>query len=658
VRGTLRFVTIVPPEPVQIFIAAGEAKLIVAIAGKNESALWLEPYLSDPVPPLSDSIPFVSDYPELRGEGITAYGSNKPDLPPLPVPNFNVNAMIDALNIPGMAETASRSFFEKGRARSVTFIRQDTGLGLCSLFRPGPVSDATLAWADETAEGFAAFHAALNDFPQVIRSVIAASENPGLPAMYEGILSQAEMMTGIHPEKGLFELLGDEMILLMYPSGTGGGFPLFSLLGLNGMALAVKLNDQTAFTATSQTIAALLSKAASMDRLDGGLRTLEHEGISIMYIKAGAGLLSPCYALKDGYLLFTMNVPLMKHLLGARDRSSLADTAEYRRTLEECGGETGSVVTFEKSVEGSPFMRDLGNSIVSLGAAAVIGGLLHPRLGTARTMAKRAQCMNNIRQIGHALMMYAMDRDEKFPDSLDELTGFYLDRKALQCPEAPDPALSYHYLPGLSTNAPWDAIIAFDRKGNHENGRNVLFSDVHVEFLDENEFRETLRGMLEQEYSSQYSPEAVELIRAILAGDELVPDPVETVPSEFANILDEEKVLSFIVREGRSIASKVDFALFPRGDVFPGGGKSNFSVLQVKEDGFYTKRYTGHVLGSGAGTAAVLVGLTAVVAAIAVPNVIRARRRAGAMREEMLMEREMMEAEKEAPFTEEANPFE
>jgi prepilin-type processing-associated H-X9-DG protein len=38
-------------------------------------------------------------------------------------------------------------------------------------------------------------------------------------------------------------------------------------------------------------------------------------------------------------------------------------------------------------------------------------------------------------------------------------------------------------------NGPPDTIVAYDKEGNHDDGRNVLFLDGHVGWMDEAEFQ-------------------------------------------------------------------------------------------------------------------------------------------------------------------------
>lgn len=123
-----------------------------------------------------------------------------------------------------------------------------------------------------------------------------------------------------------------------------------------------------------------------------------------------------------------------------------------------------------------------------------------------REMADRVKCGSNLRQIGQALTMHADEHGGKYPNDVAEFfgDGFDFYPSALVCPSSNDePAIgpttqavladfatphhcSYLYLgKGLSQPLPSDRVIALEPLENHQGkGLNVLFGDMHVEWLD------------------------------------------------------------------------------------------------------------------------------------------------------------------------------
>ena len=102
------------------------------------------------------------------------------------------------------------------------------------------------------------------------------------------------------------------------------------------------------------------------------------------------------------------------------------------------------------------------------------------------------KCLNNLRQIGFALHMFAADYDEKFPESLNNLYPKYISESdMLRCPTK---NIAYAYVKGLTEGSSPDAIIAYDVSvENHGDGRNVLFVDGHVKWHGEEEFQKLLQ---------------------------------------------------------------------------------------------------------------------------------------------------------------------
>ena len=90
--------------------------------------------------------------------------------------------------------------------------------------------------------------------------------------------------------------------------------------------------------------------------------------------------------------------------------------------------------------------------------------------------------------------MYAVDWEGRFPECLSAIFPLYVaDPSVLICPSTgisiperitrDNVNLAYEYIPGLNSEMPSDIIVVYDRAGNHQGGRNVLFVDGRVRWI-------------------------------------------------------------------------------------------------------------------------------------------------------------------------------
>jgi prepilin-type processing-associated H-X9-DG protein len=154
--------------------------------------------------------------------------------------------------------------------------------------------------------------------------------------------------------------------------------------------------------------------------------------------------------------------------------------------------------------------------------APVLAGVLMPALVRARSTARRVACSSNLRQIGLGLTVYKTERG-RWPERLAALSPDYLQGAAVfRCPTDPHPErteggvpMSYRYVGRLRPQLEPEVILVFDKRGNHPDGRNVLFADTHVEFLSEPEFARRMQRSLEllkEAGWDEYGPERQEKI--------------------------------------------------------------------------------------------------------------------------------------------------
>jgi len=145
---------------------------------------------------------------------------------------------------------------------------------------------------------------------------------------------------------------------------------------------------------------------------------------------------------------------------------------------------------------------------------AVPMAALLPALGRARSLAQRAACMSNLKQLGIAAIMYADDNNEQYPTAdkwCDLLEPYYKNNNILICPAAInknfgcaiDPNTKHQCSYAINPKAkrdcrfPATTVLFFESNHgwnqsggpellttqNHDGGCNVSFCDGHVDFV-------------------------------------------------------------------------------------------------------------------------------------------------------------------------------
>lgn len=103
-------------------------------------------------------------------------------------------------------------------------------------------------------------------------------------------------------------------------------------------------------------------------------------------------------------------------------------------------------------------------------------------------------CQSNLKQIGAALKLYAMDNEERLPTEHNEVglqvlikSDDLIEKDVCRCPAKKNDEIGYYYIGGLidgdSKFGKPDFPVAFDKPGNHENHVNILFMTGVVESI-------------------------------------------------------------------------------------------------------------------------------------------------------------------------------
>jgi len=141
-------------------------------------------------------------------------------------------------------------------------------------------------------------------------------------------------------------------------------------------------------------------------------------------------------------------------------------------------------------------------SLGAVAGGAIGAGILMPALAGARQQAKNVVSMNNLKQLGLAVIMYADDHDGKLPENFEQMKEYYGNSKVLESPLKPKnfDGPSYIYVSGHSMKAksPARQIVIYENPEYCKDTINAVFLDGHVERMQRGRFRETLEATYKQ----------------------------------------------------------------------------------------------------------------------------------------------------------------
>ena len=120
-------------------------------------------------------------------------------------------------------------------------------------------------------------------------------------------------------------------------------------------------------------------------------------------------------------------------------------------------------------------------SVIGLVWLIILPACLLPALQNSRERAREANCASNLKQVGAAITMFAMDNKDKTPSDLQQLIadGYLSGGDTDRCPSS---SRQYVYLGnGLKNGQDADIPVAMDRPDNHKKRINVLYMGGYVQ---------------------------------------------------------------------------------------------------------------------------------------------------------------------------------
>lgn len=140
-----------------------------------------------------------------------------------------------------------------------------------------------------------------------------------------------------------------------------------------------------------------------------------------------------------------------------------------------------------------------------IGIVQLLASVPMEPLARARENARRAACLNNLRQLALSCHMYASDHKGRFPEKLSELHPYAPSLDVFCCPssgtvisrpEEIDSRSSYKLLGGFVLKEVKELdkkLVLYESLENHGDGANVAFADNHCKWVKPEALRELLK---------------------------------------------------------------------------------------------------------------------------------------------------------------------
>ncbi len=536
--------------------------------------------------------------------------------------------VLDALRLGDLVAAAGTFSIEAPGFRSRSFLACETGKGgVLDLLETGALPEELLKVVPANAAAMQAGGVRFDRLIPLIRSVVAAAAppeaGPAATAPFDNTLAEMGKQLGFDVEKDLLGALGSRAVVYLLPAEAAGGNPMLGQL--NGLTVFVEVKNAEALRGaaaklTEMAKAMMSAQAGIGPGLPGGgapegapppVSTFEYRGQKVTYFNLS--MVAPGFAITDRYLILGGNVQAVKRAVA---RLAKGDGADAGLVASEAFKKAVARIKTEKACGLSYF--NTGSSVASgMASTGMMMGLMLPAMSRVRTSARRATSKSNLRQIGLACHMWADDNDEKFPPNLKVLMPEYVDNaKVYACPNYTKHAadgIDYAYVTGLRVTDSGETVLAYESVGQGENaGANVLFCDAHVEWMRGERLKKTLA---EQE---------ARMKKAGRQTGTVIPQGVAAgggAAGAAGDVLGEDALLALLQQLANPATMPPPECITKH--LFP-----SVSSVRKVEGGLYMEGFGPMGLGGGLGGGGgpQNVAAVSVVAAIAIPSLLAARR--------------------------------
>ncbi|HPC96692.1 MAG TPA: DUF3352 domain-containing protein [Sedimentisphaerales bacterium] len=425
--------------------------------------------------------------------------------------------------------------------------------GLFAAFKP--VDAAMLGAVDAQAVTASVVNVDLGHiYDTIMKTLNAVSPDEGYPEVQKG-LAELESEVGIQLRDGLLKSLAGPVVLYSLPAGKMPEAPM------GGVVAMLKLADAALFEKTMTTLGTFVGQKAE-GMLQVGSQT-DEQGHTI-HVWASPVLafaqVMPTWSVVRDHAVIGSNTALctmgIKRLASTgQDTPSLLDTEGYRKATADLPANLLSLSYIDSQAQFTQMMMQLQQvwplatmgamkagiklpvmlpnlgaiikdmqpaceygyarpdgfyshyrgtglevSLRGVAGGALAAGVIMPALGRAREKARQVSSMNDLKQMGLALFMYAQEHDGRFSDELEDIRPYLGSPRVFESPRKPDDfdGPSYIYIAGQTTTMPPGNILVYENPEFCDDTINVLFLDGHVEAMSSEAFGEAVEATYER----------------------------------------------------------------------------------------------------------------------------------------------------------------